>query len=593
MTNAAEKGVARPQPAHARMAAIVARAEEEAQREAGLGSGAHDGAPVRDDGDDDGLGDLDALAPPSLDGDGCDAKAVEACAALDHSDTDNGKRLMLHFGADLVVVAQEGVSGGDWATWTGAHWDLSGGLSGATKLAQRIGARIALEAEWLAHTPKEIAALKAAAEFAEDDDGDAAKAARTKATGAKKALAARRAARWRFAVTSKNLARIKNMLDCAAPHLRRHPDAFNADPYAVACATHTLRFLRFADPDRDGRDSWRCEAAKGHSRDDLLTAYVPHAWAPGAAAARWRAFLDAMLPDAAKRRTVQAYCGACLLGVPLQRVMFHYGKGANGKSVFLETLTRALGDAFAVGLPVEAIVGGSERGAGSASPDIVRLYGKRMVRILEIPEGKPLHEDLIKRLTGGERFPVRTLFKGYFEFVNRAKPHMSGNGFPTIDGADAGIWRRVLVVHWDQTIPEPDRREFEDVVGEFLADGPGLLQWLVEGALDFLNSGLVVAESVTMATADYREEMDPVGEFLKACVVRCAGMSVPAREMYQNFVRWCEASAKRVRSETKFGRDAKKELTHENRRGVKHYVDVMLCEVPAAPARSPDRDGER
>lgn len=575
-----------PQPAHARITAIVEQALDMA------GGDAPDDPPPPDDE----AGEAPAFDEPPQppgDGDGCDPAVLEACAALDQSDTDNGERLIRHFGADLRVVAQEGVAGGDWSHWSGTHWDLSGGLSGATLLGQRVGARIALETQWIVATRKEREAIEAAALFGSDDDGLAARQARMAADAAEKAVKGRRSARWKFAVTSKNSGRIKSMLEMAAPHLRTHPDAFNADPYAVACSTHTLRFSRFVDPDRDGRESWRCEAVAGHAREDLLTAYVPHAWAPGARAAKWRAFLAAMLPDEDKRRTVQAYCGACLLGVPLQRVMFHYGKGANGKSVFLETLTRALGDAFAVGLPVEAIVGGSERNAGSASPDIVRLYGKRMVRILEIPEGKPLHEDLIKRLTGGEKFPVRTLFKGYFEFVNRAKPHMSGNGFPTIDGSDGGIWRRMLVVHWDQTIPEPERREFEDVVGEFLADGPGLLQWLIEGALDFLDNGLVVSDAIAAATAEYREEMDPVGEFLAACVVAAPGMSVPAREMYRGFEAWCHANAKRVRSETKFGRDAKKILTVENRRGVKFYVDVALQDVPEAPARSPDEGAAR
>ena len=36
-----------------------------------------------------------------------DPAAVEYCAEFDHSDTDNGKRLVTHFGTDIVVIAQE------------------------------------------------------------------------------------------------------------------------------------------------------------------------------------------------------------------------------------------------------------------------------------------------------------------------------------------------------------------------------------------------------------------------------------------------------------------------------------------------------
>lgn len=547
---------------------------------------------------------MDDFGPSELAGEDAsvDADVVRRCAAFDHSDTDNARRLLAHFGADLVVVAQEGVAGGDWASWSGTHWDLAGGAAGAARIAQRLGGRIALEAACLEHTPQEAEARSAARGFSRDDKSEAASSARAAARDAEKALKARRTARWRFAVTSKNVGRMRATLEAAAPHVRRPSEDFNADPHLVACATHTLRFVEAgADPDTDGRTLlWRIDACQGHRREDLITACVPYAWtaAPANAAAldlagldalpatlspKWTAFLTRLLPDKHVRRTVRAYCGASLLNVPLQRIMFHYGAGANGKSVFLETLTRVLGESFAIGLPPESIAGEGQRGAGAASPDIARLFGKRMVRVLEMPEGKPLHEDLVKRLTGGEKFPVRSLFKGYFEFVNRAKPHMSGNGFPTIDGTDHGIWRRMLVVHWGVTIPEGERREFEEVVSEFVAEGEGILVWLAAGALDFLQGGLPIAPAIFAATEQYRRDMDPIGEFLTACVREEAGGAVQARSMHRAYVAWSEANARRAKSETKFGKELSKRLTREARKGVNYYLDVILHDVPTPP----------
>lgn len=541
----------------------------------------------------------DALGPSDLreNHDGVDQNVVRACAALDHSDTDNGKRLRNHFGRDLVIVAQEDVPGGGWAVWAGTHWDMAGGVARSHMLAQRVGGLIALEAEFLQHTPPEAEAIALAEATPKlrapgKDAGDEERAAYGKscaihdaAAYAEKALKARKTARWKFAITSKNKARYENMLAAAAPHLRTPAEAFNADPYLVACLSHTLRFARVdtgeADPDTDGRTNlfaWRVEAIADHRREDLITALVPHAWTAEAKAPLWRAFVEKMLPDEAKRRTVQQFSGASLLGVPLQFLMFHYGLGANGKSVFLETLTRILGDSFAIGLPAESIVGGKDRGAGAASPDIARLFGKRMVRILEIPEGKPLQEDLVKRLTGGERFPVRNLFKGFFEFVNRAKPHMSGNGFPTTDGTDYGIWRRLLVVHWDQTIPPEERREFETVVSEMVAEGPGVLAWLVEGALDFLLNGLVIAPAIKAATDKYQRDMDPIGEWIAECLVAQAQPEdfEFARDLFDCFTAWCETNAKHARSETKFGREIGKRFNKEKKGGRQVYVGAKI-----------------
>ena len=534
----------------------------------------------------------DDLGPSDADNSGADPNVVARCASLDHSDTDNGKRLIAHFGRDLIVMAQGGTSGGDYLGWTGTHWDLDGGLARATMAAQRVGGRIALEAAHLDYTPDESKAIKAEAPFSGDDERDEARAARAKAQAARKALKARQAARWRFAVTSKNKGRYTAMLDAAAPHLRRAPDDFNADIYLVATQTHTLRFVREEDPGSGEVPVYvaRAEASAEHRREDLITALVPVDYDKAATAPKWQAFLDECLPNKDVRRTVQQYSGTGLLGVLLQRLMFHHGFGANGKSVFLEVLTRLLGESFAVGLPAESIVGTGERNAGGASPDIVRLFGKRMVRVLELPEGAAVREDLVKRLTGGEKFPVRTLFKGYFEFQNRATPHMSGNGFPKIDGTDNGIWRRMLVVHWSVVIPEERRRDFEEFVGDLLTERAGILNWLIEGALDYLTNGLVISPEIATATASYREDMDPIGRFVTDCVEAAAGEHVGARTMYEAYKSWCMANALSPRFETKFGLEMKKRFVKDEKR-TRSYLDCRLHDVPARPdaaAKPPD-----
>jgi putative DNA primase/helicase len=456
---------------------------------------------------------------------------VARCATLDHSDTDNAKRLIAHFGADLVVVERDGAAGGDWLAFDKRHWDLAGGTAQATREAQRVGGRIALEADWLAQTPSEEKAIKRARDFGASDESDEADAARAEAKAAKAALDGRRKARRRFAVSSKNQARVRAMLVMPTPY---DPDA----PYP-----------------------------------------------------KWQAFLDRCLPDKAIRRTVQQYAGTGLTGMLLQRLMFHHGFGANGKSVFLAVIMGVIGKSYGVGLPKESIMGQGERGAGQASPDLVRLFGKRSVRIDELKEGEALREDLVKRLTGGDAITVRDLFKGYLDFANVATPHMSGNGFPKIDGTDNGIWRRMLVVHWSVTIPVGERREFDELVADLLTERAGVLNWLIAGALDFLENGLVVAEPILAATAAYREDMDPIGRFAADCVVIAADRKVGARSMYEAYVSWAKANAVYVQSETKFGREMRKRFTRDDKR-TRSYLGCDLHDVPSRPddhfAPSPD-----
>lgn len=571
-----------------------------------------DGAAEGDDGgegeDWDGPSELDREGDDS----GVDRGAVAACARLDHSDTDNGQRFRAHFGRDLAVLAQADVAGGDLFAWTGTHWDRDDGLALAHTWAQRVGGLIALEADHLAATPHEKRAIEAAEdaanvigplEAARADLGEAEKArlrelerAIEAGKAARAALDKRKVSRRKFGVSSKNKARIVSMIDCAMPHLRRPAESFNADPFKVATRTHTLTFVTEPDPEcpdpEAERRIARVVAEEGHRREDWLTGVVPIAFdpsrmGPDAKSGKWRRFVERMLPSAEKRRTVQQFAGLGLTGIPIQRIMFHYGLGANGKSVFLETLSRALGESIAVGLPVESIVGGGERSAGAASPDIARLMGKRFLRVLELPKGVPLREDVVKRLTGGEKIPVRTLFKGFFEFMPTAKAHMSGNGFPTIDGTDNGIWRRIFVVHWTETIPEAEQRDIGTVVAELIhEDGPGILAWLVEGVVDYLANGFVVAEEIRAATEAYRESQNPIGEFVRDCVEPWPEGTVQARTMYQAYESWSKANAKRVRSETKFG-TVMEQYFPKDRGRTRSYLGCRLHDVPERPDERP------
>jgi len=541
---------------------------------------------------------------------GVDPAILAECAELDHSDTDNGTRLLKHFGKDLKVLKQGEAKTPSYAVWIGTHWDVEYGNLSSHAIAQMVGGRIGLEADYLTQTPLEKRQIEAGErakdaldllELRKNDwtDGDRARARAlqveiAEGNEARAALKKRQIARRKFAVSSKNKARIEAMLTCAAPHCAEEADAFNSDAFVLATKTHTLRFVRALDlecPDPEAtRYVVRVEATPGHKREDMLTRLVPLAYEPCATCPKWRAFLDEFLPDPTVREFVQIFSGLGLLGRTVQKLVFHYGSGANGKSVFLETLMRVLGP-LAVGLPAESITGQGDRNAGGASPDLARLYGARALRVLELPQDKPLHEDLVKKLTGGEKIPVRTLFKGYFEFTPIFTCHMSGNGYPRIDGTDNGIWRRMAVVHWPKTIPKERQREFEDVLAEFAPEYPGILNWLIDGALRFIESGLPIVASVEEATKEYRSEMDPISDFIRDCVEPAPGHAETARTLYQAYVSWSMANAKRHVFEGKFGRVMRQQFTRTDER-VRRYLDCRLHDVPSRPddaePRNPD-----
>ncbi len=535
-----------------------------------------------------------------------DPEVVAECAKLDQSDTDNGRRLLNHFGENLLVLQTEGVASADYFVWTGDHWDAASGNDASIRTAQRVGARIALEADHMSYSPAELTVMKRAEPLLAKDAKDLTPAERQAVEDARAvpaALSGRRKSRRAFGVTTKNQGRIANMLRMAAPHITRAPDAFNVDPMLVAVGGATLHFTRKVeivreldqecpDPDVERHIERKVttaavEVIPGHDRAHLITKLMPVAYDPAARCPLWDAFLDEFLPDPEVRRMVQVFSGLGMTGIGLQRVMFHYGSGANGKSVFMETLMRIMGP-LGVGLPAASLVGDAKASGNQANPDIARLYGARIVRVAELPPNEPVKEELVKLLTGGERMPARNLFKGFFEFTPVFKAHLSGNGLPRIDGTDNGIWRRMVVVPWVKTIPEERRRDLHDVVAEFVAEGSGILNWLVEGVLIFLREGFIVPEAARTATQDYRDEMDPVGQFKNACVLDQTDGRVQASTMYRAYESWALANGMTPMKGAGFGRKMKLKVPRDDSGAQHFYVGCILHSVPDRPA--PEHD---
>lgn len=535
-----------------------------------------------------------------------DDAVVKWCARLDHSDTDNAARMLAHFGRELLVVTQTKARAPLFAVWTGRHWDADTGGPRALAMAQKVGGRIALEVMLIGPSEQEAKVLAAAEALDDKDEPSAAeKATIDLAKKIRERLRKRKDSRIKHSVTSKNKGRMEAMLSCAAPHVMRDPDDFNADKLKVAVNGHTLVFRRTVrdvvvnkgDPDNEREVEQKdaeMSAVPGHRRRDLITQIVPVDYDADADCPQWRAFITQMLPIERVRRMVQVASGLGLLGITVQKLFFHYGAGANGKSVYMETMCRLLGEA-AVTLPSSSFTGEGAAG-GQATPDIARLYGRRFLRVKELPEGELLRENFVKEATGGEAISARDLFLGYFDFEPLFTAHMSGNSHPRIDGTDEGIWRRMAVVHWPVQVPVEARLPFEEMVGRFQPEYPGILNWLIEGALIYLREGLDIPDEVTAATAEMRFEMDPTAQFCRDCVTADENGEVRGKTLYESFERHFREQTGghgKPISPHRFGRIMKKKYAWRDDRGTVYRVrlhDVPLAD-PAGSSSYPEGYG--
>lgn len=569
-------------------------------------------APEQDDevdgGDDSGSEHLgaDDLAALDTGGDQHGPPIPEAllreCSLLDQNDTDNGQRLLKHFRDDILFVREIG-----WHAWAGTHWEVEGGGEKVEKFAQETARRIKLELPYIEPSKADkdlIEAAEAMSGRMPEELTEGEKASMSAAEQARSRLGKRRADRRKFAISSGNRSRTVAMIAQAIPHRTVAPSALDAHPRLFNVQNGTLVFKRRAklvdDPEcPDPEASRKIEKVevsialrKPHDRADLIAKVAPITFVKGAVAKRWLAFLERFQPDEAQRRYLQAAAGRALLGgASTQVLIFLYGDGANGKSVFMETLAQVLG-AYAGRLKPESITGAMEQSGDKATPDFARLTGKRFVAIAELPRGAPLREGLIKTMTGSEPMPVRHLNHGFFDLLPEFIPFMSGNQMPQVSGLDRGIWRRLKFVEWPVSIPEAEQKALPAVVAEHLEESSGLLNWLIEGARIFLSEGLVDPPSVKAMGEGQQRNADPVGDFLRNCVVPAPGQRVQCRTMYQAFLAFCAANAIPPWKERSFSDALRSKKYEREDKRLRHWLNVALEGVPEIPDEDPRSPSE-
>jgi P4 family phage/plasmid primase-like protien len=312
---------------------------------------------------------------------------------------------------------------------------------------------------------------------------------------------------------------------------------FDQDPLAINVLNGTLRFKR----DKENGASVTLEP---HRREDLNTKLAPVTYDPDAVSVVYDGFLAWAQPDPGMRRYLHQWAGYSASGdISEQKLQFWYGLGGNGKSVTIDLWAYVLGDySGTIGIETFLDQGIKKRGE-QASPDLARLGGVRMLRASEPERGAKLNEALIKAATGGEPMAVRALHRGFFDLQPLFKLTIGGNYKPDIPGTDEGIWRRMKLVPWNAHVLEQDRDE--QLPAKLRAEAAGVLNHMVRGLLDWLDNGLVEPEAVREATAQYREDSDPLARFLKLCTAVDPQGRIQSSRLYEVFVAWCKAAGER------------------------------------------------
>ena len=328
--------------------------------------------------------------------------------------------------------------------------------------------------------------------------------------------------RWARVSESKQRLEATIGLSKASPEISSSLQDFDRDDWLFNCANGTIDL--------------RSGGLLPHTRKHMLSAISPVTFIPGSECPKFLAFLDwAMKGDQEMIGFLQRAAGYAMTGITSEQCFFlSTGRGRNGKSTFIELLSKVLGD-YSTPTAFSTFV--QKKSDGGIPNDLAALRYSRMVIAAEAEKTQKLAESLIKSLTGGERISARFLHGEFFAFQPKFKIFMSTNFRPQITGTDDGIWRRVKLIPWENQVPESEVDE--QLPEKLFAEAPGILQWMLKGLADYRRIRLAVPDKVDLASKKYRKEEDGVGRFISESCEE--GGEAPAEQIYQNYRVWCEA----------------------------------------------------
>ena len=410
------------------------------------------------------------------------------------SELGNAERLVARHGKDIRYCHEWN----KWLIWTGTHWqiDLTGEVERRAK--------------------ETIRAIYSEAAEIEDEE--------------------KRAALAKHAAKSETNRAISAMVELAKsePGIPVLSDQLDSDIWLLNCKNGTLDL--------------RTGELRPHDRKDYITKIIPVEYNPYADFVEWAKFLDRIMNGNRELISfLQRGVGYSLTGSTREQCLFMlYGSGANGKSTFLEAIAETLAD-YAQRTPTDTLLAKDTSGI---SNDIARLKGARFVVASEVEEGKRMAESLVKQMTGGEKMTARFMRAEYFEFMPHFKLWIGTNHKPVIRGTDHAIWRRIKLIPFNVTIPEPERDK--ELPNKLRKEKAGILNWAVMGCMDWLKDGLGEPEEVVKATGEYRSEMDVLTRFISDCCVTNTQKCTKSSELYRKYTEWSKDNGEFTLSQTKF-----------------------------------------
>ncbi len=231
---------------------------------------------------------------------------------------------------------------------------------------------------------------------------------------------------------------------------------------------HLVRYL----PLQNGLFDLESQSLVPHTAQIFTVNPLPYSYDPQATCARFERYLHEVFEgDRDRIQFIQQAMGYIFhKALPTPALFFLIGKGANGKSVFLDLLRKLAGEENSLSLSLSQL--NDER-------LVPYLQGKMLNTAYENPQNRRINMEQIKAVCSGDSITGRAIYQNPQQFRPYCKHFFALNQVPEIQDQTHGMWRRVYVVEFSRVFgPEEQDPYLRETLYQEL---PGIFNFALKG----------------------------------------------------------------------------------------------------------------
>lgn len=279
-----------------------------------------------------------------------------------------------------------------------------------------------------------------------------------------------------------------------------------------------------------------------HRETDLCTYCLDYPYVPYIASPEWRNFLNSVTDyDDKKICLLQELSGYVLFpDNRLQKCAVLIGSGANGKSVFLNVLTKIFGSQNVSNVEMSSL---------SQDFQVIQLMNSMLNISAETRTNVAGAESKFKQITAGDEISACYKGKDYITFRPRAKMFLACNEYVKSSDTTEGWTRRFCFVNFPMKFVEipnpehPEERPIDRDIESRLTQREQLsaiFNWVLEGYVMLKNCGYFSEpDDQKQITEEFKELSNPILEFAKEVHI---ASNMPNSQLYCCYRDWCETT---------------------------------------------------